>query len=217
MARQVVIDYQNIPTLIHEPLGHGCRCVGSNELQARSILTTSNDHDCSSQRSSLLEFCDDARHRISALANRTIDGYNVRTLIEDRIDRDRGLADLTISQNELSLATPDRYRRIDRLDPRRKRDVDSGPVDNRGRGPLDRPPASVCHSRLTVQGPSQGINNPTEKALSDRRVNDTMGAAHVVAGTELVSSTEENNPASADLDVGSHAGKTMREQQQLSG
>src|SRR5690606_20301391 len=53
----------------------------------------------------------DAAHLLRRVA-----GLPVGLLVDDRVDRDRRLAGLTVANDELALTTPDRDHRVDRLD-----------------------------------------------------------------------------------------------------
>ena len=51
-----------------------------------------------------------------ALADRDVDRDDARVLVvDDRVDRDRRLAGLTVADDQLALATADRHQRVDRL------------------------------------------------------------------------------------------------------
>ena len=68
------------------------------------------------------------------LADRDVDADHVLALlVDDRIDRDRGLAGLAIADDQLALTAADRDHRVDGLDARRHRLVDRLPShDARG-------------------------------------------------------------------------------------
>ena len=59
-----------------------------------------------------------AGHGGGALADRAIDAQNIlAALVQDGVDRDRGLAGLPVAQDQFALAAPDRNQRVDDLQP----------------------------------------------------------------------------------------------------
>ncbi len=88
-----------------------------------------------------LERRDDVSHGRRLLPDRTVDAGDITALLrEDGVDRERGLAELPVADDELSLTASDRHERIDRLHPGVKRHVDRTPLDDSGGGPLGRHP-----------------------------------------------------------------------------
>ena len=117
------------------------------------------------------------------LADRDIDADQVGpALIDDRIDRDRGLAGGAIADDQFALAAAEREQRIDGEDAGLHRLGDQFALDDRRR----RPPRSgfcVVGRRAAVRRraarPSGSTTRPSR--LADRRLDHLAGAAHPVA------------------------------------
>src|SRR5574337_602523 len=64
----------------------------------------------------LLERAHHVLDRARLLADRDVDaGHVLALLVDDRVDRDRGLAGLAVADDQLALAAPDRHHRVKAL------------------------------------------------------------------------------------------------------
>ena len=79
-----------------------------------------DDHDDGVlERAEVLEDLDGLGDRGVLLADRDVDALHaLALLVQDRVDRDGGLAGLAVADDELALAAPDRGHRVDGLDAR---------------------------------------------------------------------------------------------------
>ncbi len=75
------------------------------------------DDDRVLHRAVLLELAHDVGDGRVLLADRDVDALNAAAfLVDDRIDRNRGLTRLPVADDQLALAAPDRHHRVDRLE-----------------------------------------------------------------------------------------------------
>src|SRR6202011_5691667 len=73
------------------------------------------------------------------LADRDVDTEHVAAaLVDDRVDRDRGLAGRAVANDQLALTLADRDQRVDRANPRLQRLIDREALNHRRRRVLDR-------------------------------------------------------------------------------
>src|SRR4029079_973306 len=73
------------------------------------------------------------------LTDGDVDAHDVSpALVQDRVDRDGGLAVRAVADDELALTTADRRHRVDRLESGLKRLLDGLPLDHAGRLELER-------------------------------------------------------------------------------
>src|SRR5262249_56279924 len=88
------------------------------------------DDDRVFERALLFQHLHELRDRRTLLPDRDIDAIELdllvvggveRLLIQDRVERDRGLAGLAVPDDQLALAAADRDQRIDRLEASRHR------------------------------------------------------------------------------------------------
>src|SRR5690606_19315614 len=118
------------------------------------------------------------RDRRALLTNRDVDaahllvdvaGLPVGLLVDDRVDRDRGLAGLAVADDELTLTAADRDHRVDGLDAglhglvHRLACHDAGGLQLEGTTPLRRDLTE------TVDGVAERVDDTAEEAVTDRR------------------------------------------------
>src|SRR6056297_3506899 len=179
---EVVIDDENVPAPGHEMLGHGCRRVRRDELQPRRIVTAGYHHDRALERARVAQVLYDPRHRRGALADRAVDRDDARVaLIEDRVDGNCRLARLPVAEDQLTLATADGNRGIDRLDAGLKRHFNRGAVHDRRRRALDGVTVFRLDPVAFVDRAAKRIDHPAEEGLADRNVDDAARPPQPVA------------------------------------
>ena len=117
MLGQVVIDDKGVATAIAEVFAHGATGVGSDILHRRRVRCRGRDHDGVVHRAIVVQRLDDLGHGGTLLADSNVNTGNVTALlIDDRIQRDRSLARLAISDDQLALPSADRDHRVDGFD-----------------------------------------------------------------------------------------------------
>jgi hypothetical protein len=103
--------------LVEEVLAHRAAGVRGHVLDGRGLVGRSGHNDRVLHRPVLLQglhHLDDGRH---PLADRHVDADQVGvSVVDDRVDRDRGLAGLAVADDQLALAAADRNHRVDRLE-----------------------------------------------------------------------------------------------------
>ncbi len=145
----------------------------------------------------------DRRH---LLADSHVDTLNARTfLVDDGIDRDRGLTDLAVTDNQLALASANRNHRIDTLQADLYRLINALAFNNaRGdflyrlhRGRIDR--------AFAVDGITQRINHAAQQLRAHRYFEDSAGAARGHAFAEAKVVAEDNHTDRITLEVQRHS------------
>ncbi len=133
--REVVVNDQHVAALLHEMLRDAGRGVRRDVGEARRIVAFGHDHDGVIHRAFFAQGGDHLGHAGRALADGAIDAQHILVaLIENRIERDRGLARLPVADDQLALAAPDGDERIDDLDAGLQRYGDGRAIhDVRGR------------------------------------------------------------------------------------
>src|SRR4029078_1891649 len=128
------------------------------------------------------ERCDDLRDRRFLLADRDVDADEVLAiLVDDRVDRDRGLAGLAIAEDQLALPAPDRRERVDDLDPGLDRRVDVLALDDTRCDDVDRKRLLRVDRSLAVERPSEWIDDAADERVADRRLHDAARLADLAA------------------------------------
>ena len=140
MLRQVVVDDQHVAAGFHEVLGDGGRGVRRDVRQARRVVALGDDdHGVSRAHALSAQNRHHLGDRRGTLADRAVHAHHIAaTLVDDRVDRDRGLAGLAVAEDQLALAAADRDQRVDHLQAGLQRHVDRRAVHDRRRRTLDR-------------------------------------------------------------------------------
>ena len=177
MLREVIVDAEACLALIHEVLSHrntGIRC---EILQRRAVSSRSGYDDRVVHGAALFERLDDARNRRGLLADGDIDADAVLVvLVEDRVDRDGRLADAAVADDELTLATADRYEGVDSLDACLQRLLDRLAVCDARCRVLDRTRLCRLDLALAVNWTAESIDDAADHGLADRDLHDAARA-----------------------------------------
>src|SRR5262249_39755808 len=154
-----------------EVLRHRDARVGGQELKGRLLGGGRDDHRRVVHGAVLAKLVDDLRDRGGLLADGDIEAVNaLALLIDDRVDRDGGLAGLAVADDELALTAADRDHRIDGLDARLKRLLDGLTRHDSGRLDLDLTILLRAKLALAVDRKTKGVHHATEKLLADRHL-----------------------------------------------
>ena len=98
-------------------------------------------------------------------------------LVDDRVDRDRGLAGLAVADDELALAAADRDHGVDRLDAGLHRLVHALALHDAGGLQLERAAAVGRDRAESVDRVAERVDDATEVAVADGDREDLAGAA----------------------------------------
>jgi hypothetical protein len=144
-------------------------------------------------------------------------GLPVRLLVDDRVDRDRGLAGLAVADDQLALAAADRGHRVDGLDAGLQRLLDAlrsmtpGACSSRARRALGDDLAQAV-DRL-----AERVDHPAEEAVADgtERTSPVRLTSWPSSMPENVA--EDDDADLADVEVERDAERAVLELQQLVG
>ena len=114
---EVVVNDERVFALVHEELGHGAPGIRREVLQGSGVRRVGGNDDGVLHRALLLQH----RHRLCDLAGLLSDGdvyadQVSAALIDDGVQRDRGLPGRTVADDQLALSPADRDHRVDGLD-----------------------------------------------------------------------------------------------------
>ena len=117
LLRQVVVDGEGVLAVLHPVLAHGAAGVGGQVLERRRVGRTGHDHDRVVEGAVLRSVSTVVATVDSSEPDRHVDALHAQaTLVEDRVDGDRGLAGLAVADDQLALAPADRRHGVDGLD-----------------------------------------------------------------------------------------------------
>ena len=120
------------------------------------------------------------------LPDRDVDTNHVAALlVDDRVERDRGLAGLAVADDQLALAAADRDHRVDGFDAGLQRLLHRLPVDDAGRQAFERIELRGVDRALAVDRLAERVHHAADHRLADRDRHDAAGALHLVAFFDL--------------------------------
>src|SRR4029077_17077958 len=170
------------------------------------------------ERASLLEHGGHLGNGGAALADRHVDADDVLPfLVDDGVERDRGLAGLPVTDDQLTLTPANWGHGIDRLDPGLQRRVDRLPRDDAGSDLLDRGCLARLDRSLSVDRLPERVDDPADERLADRDLDDAAGGAHLVALADLLLGPEDDGADRVLFQVECHALDAALELEQLEG
>ena len=182
LGQVVVHAERGLALLVHEVLGERAAGVRREELQRRRVGGRGDDHDGVLDRAGLPEPLHHRRHRRLLLADGDVHADDAGALlVDDRVDRDGGLAGAAVADDQLALATADRDHGVDGLDAGLQRLVDRLPHDDAGRDDLDRPAGLRLDRAQAVDRLAERIHHATEHLRAGRHLEQAAGAADLVA------------------------------------
>ena len=160
--------------------------------------------------------CGDLDHGRHPLADRDVDADQVLVLVvDDRVDRDRGLSGLAVADDQLALAAADRDHPVDRLQPGLHRGVDRLALDHAGRLELRRPGLGGVDVALVVERAPERVDQAAEQLLAHRDLEQAPGALDRVALLDLDPVAEQHHADVVGLEVQRQAGDVVRQLEHL--
>ena len=139
----------------------------------------------------------------------------VSRLIENRVDRDGGLACLPVADDQLALAAPDRHHRIDGLQARLQRLLHAPAGRRRQARPLDRQELLADDGALAVDRLAECVHHAAKNIVADGHRDDPPRPLHEIAFLDLPEFAEEDRADAFVLEVQRDAHHTMRKLQHL--
>src|SRR5690606_7490700 len=133
----------------------------------------------------------DAAHLLVDVA-----GLPVGLLVDDRVDQERRLAGLAVTDDELALAATDRDHGVDGLDAGLERLVHRLALHDAGRLELEGAAAARGDVAEAVDRVAERVDDAAEVALADGDGEDLARAGHLHAGDDAAELTEHDD---ADL------------------
>ena len=205
-----------MPAAVAEELADRAGRIRADVEQRRRIGRGGRDDDRVAHRVGFFERPHDLRDRRLLLADRVVDADDAGVLlVEDRVDRDGGLAGLPVADDQLALAAADRHHRVDRLQARLQRLLHRLPIDDAGREPLDRRELLRGDRALAVDRLAERVDDAAEHLVADRHRDDAAGPLDHVAFLDLLELAEEHRADAFLFEVQRDAEHAVRELEHL--
>src|SRR6185437_10168964 len=114
-------------------------------------------------------------------------------LIENGVERDRGLAGLTVADDQLALAAADRDQGVDGLEAGRHRLVHRLAGDDARGLDVDAATLGCLDRALAVDRVAESVDDAAEQARTNRNVNDSASPLDGVAFLDVAVVTENDD------------------------
>ncbi len=213
---EVVVDAQRGLAVIEEVLGHRAARVGREELHGRGLVGGGGDDDRVLHRAVLAQRLGDLHDGRHALADRDVHGDDAGALVvDDRVERDRGLADLAVADDQLALAAADRDHRVDRLEAGLHRLGDRLALHDAGRLELRRALRARVDVALAVERVAERVDDAAQQLLADGDLEQRAGPLDGVAFLDQLPVAEQHDADVVGLEVQRQAGDVVRQLEHL--
>ena len=126
-------------------------------------------------------------------------------LVEDGVDGDGGLACLSITDDQLTLASANGHEGVDGLEASLHGLVHGLPGDDAWGLQLNSGAFVGLHGAFAVNGVTEGVDDSAEHALTDGHIDDGSRSLHDVAFLNFSIVTQDDNTDVVSLQVKSHA------------
>ena len=155
-------------------------------------------------------------HRGVLLPDGHVDALHTQAgLVDDGVDRHRGLAGLAVADDELPLTAADRGHGVDRLDAGLKGLAHRLAADDPGSLDLHTAGLGGRDRALPVEGLAQGVDHTAEQGVTDGHRLDAPGCLDRLLLFEVVHLTEDDRADGVLVEVESQAERAVLELEQL--
>src|SRR5690554_7831727 len=203
---QVVVYDQSVFTAVTEEFTHGSTGVRSQELHGGRISCTGGNHDGVVHGAVLFQLAHNRGNGRLLLANGNVDTLDAGVLlVDDRVDGDSGLTDLTVTDDQLTLATTDGNHGIDGFQTSLYRLVNGLTGDNARCNFLNRRGQAVTQLAFTVDRVTQGVNHTAQQFITHRHFQDTAGTTNFLTFGQTFEVAQYHCTNRITLQVQSHA------------
>ena len=219
LLAQVVIDAKCRPAVfVHEVLGHGRTGVRRDVLKGCGVRRGGGDDDGIVHRARFAEFFDDADDGRFLLTDGDVDtDYVGALLVDDGIDRDRGLAGFPVADDEFALTPSDGGHAVDGLDAGLER-LGDGLAQGNARGlELERATVGRLDRAEPVEWSADRIDDASDQLLSAWNAEQLAGPFDLVALFDPEVVTENDDTNGVFLEVEHLARRAVREDELLAG
>ncbi len=171
-----------MPAAVAEILANRAARIGSQILHRSRIGRRRRHHNRILHGAVVFERLHHLRHRRALLPDRDVNANDVAALlIDDGVERHRGLAGLAVADDQLALPAANRNHRVDGLDAGLHRLFHRLPVDHARRDALNGVVTLGFDRTLAVDRFAQRVNHASDHGLAHRHAHDASRAANLVA------------------------------------
>jgi hypothetical protein len=210
---EIIVHDQSVSGVVSEPLAHGASRVWSKVLKWGGVGSGGNDDDAVFQAIGFLEDVDELGNGGLFLADGDVDAVKFFAfvtffveppLVQNSIQSDGGFTGLSISNDQLSLASTNWDQRVNSFPTRLHWLVDGFSGNNTWGFDVDSSSFFGVDWAFAVDGVSEWINDSSEEFWSYWNVDDGTGSSDNVAFFDLSIVTEYDNTNVIWFEIQSH-------------
>ena len=216
--REVVVHHERVAAAVAEVLTDGAGRVRADVEERRRVRGASRNDDGVAHRVGFLKGAHDLCDGRLLLTDRVVDADDAGVLlVEDRVDRHRGLAGLAVADDQLALASADRHHRVDGLEAGLERFLHALTVDDAWRQSLDGRELLGVDRALAVDRLAERVDHTAEHLFTDGHRDDATRALDRVAFLDVREVAEEHRADAFLFEVQCDTEHAVRELDHLAG
>ena len=209
---QVVVHDQSVFTAVAEVFAHGATGVRREELQGSRLGRGRGHDDGVGQSASFFQLAHHVGDGRLLLTDSHVDAADAAVLlVDDGVDGQSGFTDLTVTDDQLALATADRDHGVNRLVTGLYRLVDRLTPDHARCNFLDGVGGLSIDRAFAIDRVTQRVDYAAQQFRTNRDFQDAAGALGAHAFGEAGVSTQHNGTDGVLLQVQRHTVDTTRE------
>ncbi len=217
---KIVIADQSVLAIVTEIFTDRAACKWRKVLHRSRIRSSSCDHDGIFESAAFFEDLNELSNSRTLLADSDIDAIKLFfvwavvvdwLLVKEGIENDRGLAGLTVTDDQLALTTANRDQSVNSLEAGRHWLVNRLTRNDARCLDVDAATFSSNDRAFAVDWVAESIDNTAEQAWTDWNVDDRAGTLDDVAFLDVTVSTKNNHTDIVGFKVKRHAANTTRE------
>jgi hypothetical protein len=176
---QIVVDDEGVLSVVTEPLTDGTSSEGGQELKRGSLGSGGSNNDGVLHGVVLLKGLDELSNGRTLLTNSDVHTVQLlglvgtvvpSLLVQDGVESDGSLTSLTVTDDQLTLATSDRNHGVDGLETSLDGLTDGGTGQNAGGLDFSAASLSSVDGSLSIDGVTQSVDDTSEKGRADGNV-----------------------------------------------
>jgi hypothetical protein len=211
---KIVVDDKRVSAIVTEPLADGGTGEGSEVLKRSGLGGGGSNDDGVLHGVVLLKSLDELGDGGSLLADGNVDAVELlllvaavvpALLVEDGVETNGSLAGLTVTNDQLTLATADGNHGVDGLETSLDGLVDR--LSGQNAGSLELSTASLLggDGTLAVNGVAESVDDTAEHLRADGDIHNLAGTLDSLTLLDETIGTEKHNTDLAGLEVHAHA------------
>src|SRR5262245_29803379 len=226
LLRRIVVDDHRVHAAIAEIFAHCAAGKRREVLYGRGGRRRPTQSHCIVRRAILLQYLGELHDGGALLADGNIDAIQLdllvagsveRFLIQDCIERNRGLAGLAIADDQLALAAADGDQRVDGLETGGHRLMHGFARDDARRLDVDAPTLLGINRALPVDRVAERVDHAAEQSLADGNLDDGARALDRLPFLDLAVLAEDDDADVVDLEIERHPAHAVLELDHLAG